>query len=335
MRVIPPPNSSDATRTVLLDCLLKWGRSAGQLQALTDDPWTIVWHSDGGFTAALVGVRTVVVWRGPVCPPESLSTALRELFGWARETRRQLVVLGAPMDVTAAGRHIGMRSFWIGTECWTDLATWSEFGPRRRKLRWARNHARPTHRWVEVFPRADAEVRHELTAIQDAWMQDRPARQTHSFLRTDWAENITHRRYFACQEDVTGHLVASVVATRINRSDWYIQDCVRKPDSPRGSLEGAIVCALDHLRDDGYRRASNGILPMWEPPSQIDAHGARIQLGPIGRLLVAYFDRTYRFSGLNQFRTKLDADQFESVAALYGPYRFSPLSGIELGRTLR
>jgi lysylphosphatidylglycerol synthetase-like protein (DUF2156 family) len=50
-------------------------------------------------------------------------------------------------------------------------------------------------------------------------------------------------------------------------------------------------------------------------------------------VLISYFNRLYRFDGLNQFRAKLLPDRVEPVYALIWP-RLTLRSGISLGMVL-
>lgn len=67
-----------------------------------------------------------------------------------------------------------------------------------------------------------------------------------------------------------------------------------------------MALALDTFRDEGFAFASNGPLPFWRPNEQwTDPH----QLGAVGNRVLRFFDRQYRFRGINQFRSKFEADR--------------------------
>ena len=79
------------------------------------------------------------------------------------------------------------------------------------------------------------------------------------------------------------------------------------------SLNQCDVAALDAFRDDGYKFASNGPLPFWRPEG---ATPNEHELGPVGKRVVDFFDRQYRFKGIDQFRSKLDPDRIEPLYLL-------------------
>jgi lysylphosphatidylglycerol synthetase-like protein (DUF2156 family) len=97
----------------------------------------------------------------------------------------------------------------------------------------------------------------------------------------------------------------------VNHNGWYLQDVVRTPDAPRGALEGSMALALDTFRDEDFEFVSNGPLPFWRPH---ELWSDPDQLGAIGNHVLKFFDRQYRFHGINQFRSKFEPDR---VSPLY------------------
>ncbi|MEI6623968.1 MAG: phosphatidylglycerol lysyltransferase domain-containing protein [Actinomycetes bacterium] len=314
------------------------GRSAGQYSALGPDPWQILPHlSEGpvaeevGFSAVLEGRWCSVVWRGPVIDPTNDPLALQQLQDRAHATHRQLVVLGADDSMQAAGVSLGFRQYWLGTECFVALPEWNMDGGRRSKLRWARSHAASTCWWREASPTIDLETQRQMLEVEQTWKNARAPRSNDSFLRTSLLEIADVRRYFVCvQRAPSGaeQIIAYVAVTPLNERSWYLQDCVRLPTAVRGALEGALVLALDTLRDAGFAEASNGVLPMWAP----DGAPYSRPSGPVIHTLINQFDRRYRFSGLNQFRLKVEPDRTVPAFALIWPPRLSPRAAASLTR---
>jgi phosphatidylglycerol lysyltransferase len=286
--------------------LARFGHEAGHYSVLGPDPWQVVWNDDrSGFMGFLSGRRVLVSWRSPVAEPAEQPGLLARLVDYAEGARKPLLALEVNEAVREAGAAFGMTVMWSGNESLVDLSRWSLSGGRRQKLRWARNHARSLGvRWREADPLRSAVDRRALTLVESAWKEARPERRTTSFLRTDLMQLAEHRRYFASEGD--DGVTSFVSCTPVNERGWYLQDIVRLPGAPRGSLEGAMALALDTFRDAGYEFASNGPLPFWRPE---DGWSDPHELGPLGRRVFAYFDRQYRFSGINQFRSKVEPDR--------------------------
>ena len=307
------------------------GREAGQFSVLGPDPWQVVWSDErDGFVPFLEGRGCLLSWRSPVAPVESQGAIVARLVEHARDVGKPLIAVAVNEAVRDVGAQLGLVPMWIGTEGVIDLPSWSIRGGRRQKIRWARSHAeRLGHSWREAYPLTDARDVADLERVEHQWKTERPERFTDSFLRTSFLELAELRRYFVC-DGPTG-VVASVTCTPVNESDWYLQDIVRTPDAPRGALEGALACALDALRDDGYAFASNGPMPFWRPHERwSDPH----QLGAIGNQVVRYMDRRYRFRGISQFRAKLDPDRIVPVYVVRTHRFVTPRVALSLTRLL-
>ncbi len=303
------------------------GAEAGHYSVLGPDPWKVIWNHDRtGFAALLEARACVLSWRSPVAAPDDQPALLAQLLNYARAAGKQLIAVPVSESLAQAGVALGMRSTWIGTECFIDLRAWSLEGGRRQKVRWARSHAMKLGlTWREAFPLRCADDFDGLQRIEERWKQQRRERRTDSFLRNEFTELAHLRRYFVC-EGPAG-IVASITCTPINANSWYLQDPVRDPDAPRGALEGAMAFALDVLRDDGYAWASNGPLPFWRPGGEPEHPHP---LGPLGDRVLAYFDRRYHFARINRFRSKFVPDVTRPVYVLRSHRFVTPAAAASL-----
>lgn len=297
------------------------GHEAGQYHLISPDPWHVIWNDDhSGFVGFLEQGRCVFVWRSPVCASGSELDLLSRIHAYARQRRKVLIAVLVNDACRQAGALLGMTPVWIGSETYHALPDWTVQGGRRQKLRWARNHAKKLgYTWREADPLGNPMDRAAIETTEIEWKNARKQRTTDSFQRTSFAELTEIRRYFVCEGPLDASpaanrgVVAFLACTPVNADGWYLQDPVRLSEAPRGALEGCFVAALDALRDDGYKFASNGPLPFWRPDgTEVDEHA----LGPVGQRVVHFFDRQYRFKGINQFRTKLDPDRVEPLYLL-------------------
>ncbi len=315
------------------------GHEAGQYHALSPDPWKVLWNDDrSAFTLFLEEGRCIFVWRSPVAAPGLELDMLSRTLDYARRRRKTVIGVLVNDAYCQAGKRLGMKPVWAAHETYHSLPDWTIQGGRREKLRLARNHARKLgYEWREADPVNNSVDRAALEAIEVQWKQARKQRATDSFQRTSFAELSEIRRYFVCDGPIDDSpaaergIVAFVGCTPVNAEGWYLQDPVRLETAPRGALEGCIIAAMDTLRDAGYKFASNGPLPFWSPDgAEPNAH----QLGPFGMRVVNFFDRQYRFKGINQFRSKLDPDRIEPLYILISKRMITPGAARSVVRVL-
>jgi lysylphosphatidylglycerol synthetase-like protein (DUF2156 family) len=293
-------------RTMILAALALHGCEAGQYNVLGPDPWQLLWSADrGSFVAFLEGRKCLLSWRSPVARAIDQPDLLARLVAHANNVDKPLFLIEVGEHARAAGVELGMTPIWTGTESFLDLPAWSVRGGRRQKVRWARSHAAKLGlRWREAFPFVDAGDCDGMQRVERQWKEDRHERRTDSFLRTSFNVLADIRRYFVC--DGPGGILAFVTCTPVSHEGWYLQDIVRSPEAPLGALEGAMSLALDTFRDEEFAFASNGPLPFWRPHDHwSDPH----ELGAIGNGVIKFFDRQYRFAGINQFRSKFEPDR--------------------------
>ena len=285
-----------------------YATEAGQFTVLGPDPWRVVWNdARTGFVSFLEERHCVVSWRSPVAPAAEQAGLLVALRSYAQ--RKAVFALGVDHLVARDLETRGFHSTWVGTECHIKLTDWSVSGGRRQKVRWARSHAATLGvTWREAHPEPGSPDERSLDRVEQRWKEERRERATTSFLRNDFRELRVDRRYFVAE--LGGQVVASITCTPVSSESWYLQDPVRDPSAPRGALEGAMAHALDCLRDDGYTRATNGILPFWQPS---DGTAAPEKSGVFITRMVGLFDRLYRFRSVNQFRSKFAPDDVVSV----------------------
>ena len=90
------------------------------------------------------------------------------------------------------------------------------------------------------------------------------------------------------------------------------------------------VAAMDALRSDGYAFASMGIVPMFDP----DGRRADRTTGRAARWCIERFDRLFRFSGLQQFRSKFVPTHIEAAHVLHWPRLLTPFVALDIASVL-
>jgi len=334
VRALSSPTAPLARSVVddVLSVVRRYGSLAGHFSVFGPDPWRVLFSESGdGLIFFLEARYCLLVWRGPVCAPGQHQELLEKVTDYARARRRGLFLLHGDETTQAAASSLGLRSLWIGHETFIEVPAFNLSGARREKVRLAMNYARRNGvTWREVHPRTSHADFEGLYTLEEAWKSERKERRTNSFLRNDFTELSEHRRYFVAEnEDLT---LASATLTKVSDESWYLQDIVRRPDAPRGALEGAIAESIVAIQRDGATRLSNGPLPLWSPE---DGDMRTAQLGPLGRSILRTFDRSFRFRGINTFRTKLAPDEIVPLFVLYSRRGLSPTSIWSLLQLLR
>lgn len=337
VRKMPPPSLPETTQFAssalddLAAALAIYGQEAGQYNVLGPDPWQVIWNDDrSGFINFLESRRCLLTWRSPVASVEEQPGLLARLADYSERVHKPLFCVEVSELTKNASVALGMTAMWVGTESFIDLSTWSVSGGKRKKVRWARSHATSLGLWWrEASPWREASDEASIRDVEAAWKHERPERRTDSFLRTDFAELSDVRRYFIC--DGPNGVVAFVTCTPVSDEGWYLQDIVRRPNAPRGALEGAMAFALDTLRDDGFAFATNGPLPFWIP---YEGWSDPDQLGALGQRVFNFFDRRYRFLGINTFRPKFTPDRALPLYLLRSRRLVSPIVARSLTHVL-
>ncbi len=314
--------SSRDGRSAAAELLDRFSTLSGQVHALSDDPWRLMWGPDRrAYLPFQERSSTLIAWRDPVGPPEDALEVIRCFQAYAAALGKHAVLLGMGRTIVETLPKNSFHSVWLGTEPFYDLRTWHTRGKARTEIRQACNHARK-HGGIarEVYPLRDADIRKGVEDVTEAWMRARPERRSRSFLRTAPLENAQDRRYFVVQGDerIESLLVCSPVSLR----GQYLQDLVRRPDALRGSHELNIVTAMAVFQREGLEFVTGGIIPFYDPNRPRCAQ--RPQDGGVLGHVMGRFDHLFRFSGLQQFRAKFVPSRVVDIYALLWPGVLTP-----------
>lgn len=314
--------SSRDGRSDAAELLDRFSTLSGQVHALSDDPWRLLWGPDRrAFLPFQERSSTLIAWRDPVGPLEDAIEVIRCFRACAAARGKPAVLLGMGRPIVEMLPRDSFHSVWLGTEPFYDLRTWHTRGNAFKEVRQACNHARK-HGGIsrEVHPLRDAGIRKGIEDVTEAWMRARPERRSRSFLRTAPLENAQNRRYFVVEGDerIESLLVCSPVSLR----GQYLQDLVRRPDALRGSNELNMVTATAVFQREGLEFVTGGIVPFYDPNRPRCAQ--RPQDGGVLGHVIGQFDRLFRFSGLQQFRAKFVPSRVVDIYALLWPGILTP-----------
>lgn len=313
--------SSHDARSDAAELLDRFSTLSGQVHALSDDPWRLLWAPNRrAFLPFQERSSTLIAWRDPVGPLEHAVEAVRCFRAYAAARGKPAVLLGMGRAIVEMLPSDSFHSVWLGSEPFYDLRTWHTRGNAFKEVRQACNHARKYAGVArEVHPLRDPDIRRGIEDVTEAWMRARPERRSRSFLRTVPLENAQNRRYFIVENGrVESLLVCSPVSTR----GQYLQDLVRRPDALRGSNELNMVTAMAAFQKEGLEFVTGGIVPFYDPNRPRCAQ--RPQDGGVLGRVIGHFDHLFRFSGLQQFRAKFIPNRVVDVYALLWPGILTP-----------
>lgn len=250
------------------------------------------------------------------------------------DTGAAWVTVGAPLasaareravmaDFAAAGARAGRRVRWFGLErdladadgvwrtlemgrqpCWDPaagqhiLATKSSL---REQLRRARAKGVAVRRADPAeLGATDHPTRQALERLITRWLTTRPMPPLRFAVEVAPFSFPEERRCFLAHRGPT--LVAALIAVPIYQSrGWLLEDALRDPEAPNGTMELLFFAALDELATEGSGPVTFGLAPLAETRSRT--------LRWIARLT----PWLYHFDGLHRFKAKLQPEAWLPV----------------------
>jgi lysylphosphatidylglycerol synthetase-like protein (DUF2156 family) len=315
-------HSVDGIREELAAILDERATESGQRTVLGPYPWKVLFNDDrSAFANLMEGTHAIVSWRSPTGLPADQALLTERLYTYARQQKKTLFAIGYNDVCRQASEAFGLISLRVGVESSFNLAEWSTAGKKRQNIRLNINHATTGGMtWREAFPRTSEEDRLGISGVEEAWEKERPQRKIDTFLRTAYTDLIDIRRYFVAEQE--GRMQAVTTCTPISKTAWYLQDLTRLADSARGSLEGAMVLALNTFKEEGIAVGTNGLLP--DDGDLMREAGRPQDLGVMGNRVIRFFDKRYQFGGISKFRIKFSPDGLEPSYLLRPPRAIRP-----------
>lgn len=304
----------------LLAIIKRFGSHPTAFQALEDGLQHWVYCADGeteprGVVAYVRSGRYRIVAGMPIVGrPDysSLITAFltdtqdagaRTLFFSADEVL-QASLDGAPQCLDRDWLSIGLQPEWDPTRYHTD-------GPERRSLR--AQIARAGRKGVgaeevdaALLAASGTELRSQVDTVISAWLGSRRMGVMRFLVDLQPFHHASERRYWVAQRG--GRVVAFLAAVPVyTRRGWFIEDMIRLPDAPNGTMELLIDRALRDLGAEGCRYATLGLSPL----AGIDAGpGRHPWLRRTLSWCYAHLGGFYHFQGLYRFKARFHPDRW-------------------------
>lgn len=256
------------------------------------------------------------VWLVPGDPLASVENLVRVAGGFVRTAAAQGRVVGfmpATHQFAKHSKRLGLRAIKIGSSPYFDLATWAPRGDRAKKARAGVNQARRAGVRVTRVVNVDEKLIRETACLCKSWLTTRRSAIKFGWLfAVDVFQHKERKKYFTAR-DATGRLVGFLAASPIPARDgWYLEDVLRRPESPNGTTDLLVVEVLELLRRDGARLATLGTAPMaMEGSVDPDVLGSPV-LSKVARIVARCFSLFYNFEGVRRYKSKFAPSWWES-----------------------
>ena len=274
------------------------------------------------------GVR--VVAGAPVASETDLPRVAGEFERDARLAGEQVCYFAAERRLEEVYRSSrGHSRALLGAQpAWTP-DEWRQAIARHSSLRAQFHRARNKGVNVSEWPAGRATGDVHLRGVLERWLDTRRLPTLHFLVEPETLARLEDRRVFVAirtllsgstVSEVVGFVVASPVPCR---RGWLIEQFVRDPDAPNGTIELLLAHAVSALGGEGAAYLTLGLAPLArrdrsatssEPPwlrftlAWIRAHGRRF----------------YDFDGLEAFKAKFRPPAWEPVYAIANKPNFTP-----------
>jgi phosphatidylglycerol lysyltransferase len=282
-------SSADAAR--VLSLVQRFGRQSVSFQTL-----------ESGLCYWFCGADACVAYCDTGGEPSRIAEVVRGfLAAGAKAGRRvRFFHVGAAFLRTAnlEGVQVGAEPLW-------DPREFVRTGPSHRSLREQLRRARSKGVRVRLVPGAalgdgDSALRRQCDALVERWLASRPMLAMKFLVLLEPFTFADERRYAVAERD--GKVVAFAVAVPVPaRRGFFIEDLIRGPAAPNGTVESLIHCLMGDFAAEGCDFASLGLAPL---------------VGDVGwglRLVRRLSARLYHFEGVRAFKDKLHPQRWEPV----------------------
>ena len=259
-----------------------------------------------------------VVAGAPVCPLENLAEVMKQ-FEYAEKSG--VLYFGAGRRVTNLLREAYPRSVVsLGAQpVWTPKH-WDERVLKRKSLRYQFNRARNKGVVVREWSTEEAENSAALRSVLKEWLDTRGHPPLHFLVEPETLDFLADRRTFVAE--LGGKPIAFLNLCPVpKRHGWLTEQFPRMKGSPNGTIELLMHEAAHVVAQDGAEYLTMGLVPF-------SVHGA-IDQNPAWLRKVMELTRVvgkplYSFTGLNEFKSKFNPEEWEPVYAASAGRNFRP-----------
>ena len=270
----------------------------------------------------------------PIASPNEIEPVARAFIEAAAHKKRHArffaVEANSPLvSSTMGGKDGELKQLIIGQQPEWNPAEWKTFLRTKRSLREQLRRARAKGVAVcevELTEQtADNREGTDLAELARRWQQTKPMPpMKFAVSLTLFAQPSSRRLFWARQQNTHNasnnnnddeyRLIAALIASPIGADgDWFIEDLLRDPNAPNGTMELLFDTAMTSFANEGSRRVTMGLAPLAGVPSAIL------------RTIRVATPWLYDWDGLRNFKAKLGPSSWQPVYLVFprsdGPIR--------------
>ncbi|HYQ16150.1 MAG TPA: GNAT family N-acetyltransferase, partial [Polyangiaceae bacterium] len=231
--------SDSAQRERVLELVRRYGWNATSFQTL-EEGYRYFFDGDGCVAYVDTG-RAWVAAGAPIAPFAEIASLLAAFLASARAARRRVCLFATEQRLLElAGEQL--RSLRIGEQPVWDPREWPDILRRRRSLREQLRRARAKGVTVREVAASELEVgstRERIARVAERWQNAKPLAPMDFLVRLELFSFTADRRCFVAEQSGRVVGVAGVVPVPA-RGGWFIEDLVRDPTAPNGTVEALI-----------------------------------------------------------------------------------------------
>lgn len=311
-------------RTRVRDLVLRHGWNATCYQTV-NPIFEYAFYEDLDAFVAFVRARGVRVAAGaPVCPHENLEQVLDR---FDQEEKSDVLYFGAGARVKDALMARNRKSVVsLGAQPVWSPQHWNTAVLRRKSLRYQFNRARNKGVRVREWTTSEAENSTALEGVLKEWLNTRGHPPLHFLVEPETLGFLTDRRTFVAEVD--GEPVAFLNLCPVPmRNGWLTEQFPRKRNSPNGTIELLMHEAAQIVAADGAEYLTMGLVP-FSIYGAINENPAWLR--QVMSLTRIFGKPLYSFTGLNEFKSKFNPEEWEPVyaAVTRRGFRYSDLIAV-------
>lgn len=293
------------TREHVLALLRGHGYNATSFQVL--EPGFRYWLGTDDVCVAYVDTgRAWVAAGAPITATDRLGECAAAFVAAAHAAGKRAAFFGVEARFT---ERVGLGALGIGEQPVWDPRHWAATLRATRSLREQLRRARAKGVRVRLLEPGEIDdpanaVRVAVDALIHRWLKSRSIAPMGFLVALHPFSFASERRYFVAERDGTlfGFLVMAPVYAR---HGWFVEDFLRDPTAPNGTVELLIHHAMSYAARDGSRYLTLGLAPL---------------AGDVNAWLSKIRDTTrplYDFAGLRSFKAKLRPQHWDPIFVAY------------------
>ncbi len=321
---LPHPGHDTARARALI---LRHGWNTTSYQLL--NPGFTFWFSEkhDAMVAYIRAARTRVVGGAPVCSNEILPEVVAEFEHATQQANERVCYFAAEQRLETVLRESSKHTrIQLGALPVWDPRGWAEIVRHHTSIRAQCNRARNkgvvVSRWSSDRINSQ-QNNHALDTILHQWLKTRGLPPLHFLVEPNTLATLDDRVVFVAEHNRTqiGFLVASPIATR---NGWLVEQFVRAPNAPNGTVELMLDTAIQWMNSIGATYTTLGLSPLSSRAGSITSPTDPLWLRVAFYWARAHGRRFYNFDGLDAFKAKFNPIRWEPVYAITTETHASP-----------